>query len=96
MIFALSFVLIIKFEMKQSIPLNIYSPSESTTSVPLPCNSTMCGPRRGCSVRLNACAYQEVYLSANTSTTGILVDDILHMGTNANPQDIVEAPITLG
>ncbi|KAI3448622.1 hypothetical protein Pfo_005287 [Paulownia fortunei] len=82
--------------MKQTLDLNIYSPSTSSTSMPVPCNSTMCGRRRGCSLRRNACAYQEVYLSSNTSTTGILVDDVLHLGTDASPQDIVDAPITLG
>ncbi|KAL7126404.1 hypothetical protein ABFS83_14G184700 [Erythranthe nasuta] len=77
--------------------LNIYSPNTSTTSAPVPCNSTICvRPQRGCSTRLNACAYQEVYLSANTSTTGILVDDVLHLGTDTDPQEPVDAPITLG
>ncbi|KAG8363797.1 hypothetical protein BUALT_Bualt19G0059700 [Buddleja alternifolia] len=71
-------------------------PSTSSSSVPVPCNSTTCGRRRGCSLRLNACAYQEVYLSSNTSTAGILVDDVLHLGTDSTPQNIVEAPITLG
>ncbi|XP_011092020.1 aspartyl protease family protein 1-like isoform X1 [Sesamum indicum] len=80
----------------KQLDLNIYSPSTSSTSQPIPCNSTMCGPRRGCALRLNACAYQEVYLSSNTSTTGILVDDVLHLGTDENPQGLVEAPITLG
>ncbi|KAK4406587.1 Aspartyl protease family protein 1 [Sesamum angolense] len=80
----------------KQLDLNIYSPSTSSTSQSIPCNSTMCGPRRGCAVRLNACAYQEVYLSSNTSSTGILVDDVLHLGTDQNPQGIVEAPITLG
>ncbi|KAL0387537.1 UNVERIFIED_CONTAM: Aspartyl protease family protein 1 [Sesamum radiatum] len=81
---------------RQQLDLNIYSPSTSSTSQSIPCNSTMCGPRRGCAVRLNACAYQEVYLSSNTSSTGILVDDVLHLGTDQNPQGIIEAPITLG
>ncbi|KAL6545096.1 hypothetical protein OROHE_010003 [Orobanche hederae] len=80
----------------QRLDLNIYSPSTSSSSKLLPCNSTTCGRTRGCSVRRNACAYQEVYLSSNTSTTGILVDDVLHLGTDATPQNIVEAPITLG
>ncbi|KAL9142680.1 hypothetical protein ABFS82_14G186500 [Erythranthe guttata] len=81
----------------KSVKLNIYSPSTSTTSAPVPCNSTICvRPQRRCSIRLNACAYQEVYLSANTSTTGILVDDVLHLGTDTDPQDPVDAPITLG
>ncbi|KAL7126412.1 hypothetical protein ABFS83_14G185200 [Erythranthe nasuta] len=81
----------------KALKLNIYSPSTSTSGAPVPCNSTICvQPQRGCSVRLNACAYQEVYLSSNTSSTGILVDDVLHLGTDTDPQDPVDAPITLG
>ncbi|KAL0283777.1 UNVERIFIED_CONTAM: Aspartyl protease family protein 1 [Sesamum angustifolium] len=56
----------------------------------LPCDCTNC-------VRsLNSTSGKEVYLSSNTSSTGILVDDVLHLGTDQNPQGIVEAPITLG
>ncbi|KAG8363798.1 hypothetical protein BUALT_Bualt19G0059800 [Buddleja alternifolia] len=80
----------------KTLELNIYSPNISSSSIPVPCNSSTCGQRRACSLRRNACAYQEVYLSSNTSTTGILVDDVLHLGTDSTPQDIVEAPITLG
>ncbi|KAL8535110.1 hypothetical protein ACS0TY_010939 [Phlomoides rotata] len=76
--------------------LNIYSSKNSSTSLPVPCNSTKCGERRGCACSRNACAYQEVYLSSNTSSTGILVDDVLHLGTDANPQKPVNASITLG
>ncbi|KAK4476815.1 hypothetical protein RD792_015975, partial [Penstemon davidsonii] len=79
-----------------AIELNIYSPNASSSSSLIPCNSTMCGRRRGCSLRRNACAYQEVYLSSNTSSTGILVDDVLHLGTDATPQSPINAPITLG
>ncbi|EPS72692.1 aspartyl protease family protein, partial [Genlisea aurea] len=80
----------------RALDLNIYSPIQSRTSTPVPCNSTMCGRRRGCVVSENTCAYQEMYLSSNTSTTGILVDDVLHMGTDANPKSTVDVPITLG
>ncbi|KAL8028851.1 hypothetical protein ABFX02_14G188200 [Erythranthe guttata] len=76
------------------IELNIYSPSNSTTSTPVPCNSTMCGPKRGCSANFNACAYKISY--GDTSSTGILVDDVLHLGTTTNPQDPVDVPITFG
>ncbi|KAL9142664.1 hypothetical protein ABFS82_14G184900 [Erythranthe guttata] len=77
------------------LKLNIYSPSTSRTSAPVPCNSTMCvKPKRGCSSRLNACSYEEIY--SNSSTSGILVNDVLHLGTNVIPQDIVDVPITLG
>lgn len=82
--------------MEQVLELNMYNPNASSTSSPVPCNSTMCGQRRACAVRRNACAYREVYLSANTSSTGILVDDVLLMGTDEDPQTPVKAPITLG
>ncbi|KAL7083953.1 hypothetical protein ACP275_14G194600 [Erythranthe tilingii] len=78
----------------KKLELNIYSPSNSTTSSPLPCNSTLCGPTRGCLTRSNTCAYQEVY--GASSSTGILVDDVLHLGTNTNPQDIVDVSVTFG
>ncbi|EYU44071.1 hypothetical protein MIMGU_mgv1a0266072mg, partial [Erythranthe guttata] len=65
--------------------LETYSPSNSTTSKP---------PTRGCSTTLNVCSYQ--IINGNISSTGILVDDILHLGTESNPQDIVDVSITLG
>ncbi|CAI9764291.1 unnamed protein product [Fraxinus pennsylvanica] len=78
------------------LKLNIYSPSKSSTSVPVPCNSTACGEERRCSVTHKACAYQAVYLSGNTSTSGILVDDVLHLATDDSQEKVVDAPITLG
>ncbi|XP_057778191.1 aspartyl protease family protein 1-like isoform X2 [Salvia miltiorrhiza] len=80
----------------KTVELSIYNPNVSSTSLPVPCNSTMCGRTRGCALRRKACAYQEVYLSSNTSSTGILVDDVLHLGTYESPQKPVSAPITLG
>ncbi|KAL7126408.1 hypothetical protein ABFS83_14G185000 [Erythranthe nasuta] len=74
--------------------LSIYSPSNSTTSSPLPCNSTLCGPTRGCLARSNTCAYQEVY--STSSSSGILVDDVLHLGTDTNPQDPIDVSVTFG
>ncbi|KAL9142674.1 hypothetical protein ABFS82_14G185900 [Erythranthe guttata] len=78
----------------KKLELNIYSPRNSTTSSPLPCNSTLCGPTRACLTRSNTCAYQELY--GASSSTGILVDDVLHLGTNTNPQDIVDVSVTFG
>lgn len=62
----------------------------------VPCNSTACGARRACAVSRNACAYQISYLSNGTSSTGILVEDVLHLATDDSQQKAVEAPITLG
>ncbi|EYU37086.1 hypothetical protein MIMGU_mgv1a026643mg, partial [Erythranthe guttata] len=75
--------------------LPIYSPSNSTSSKLVPCNSPMCGPTRGCSTTLKACSYQIGNVNA-TSSTGILVDDILHLGTDTNPQDPVDVSVTFG
>ncbi|XP_073270339.1 aspartyl protease family protein 1 isoform X1 [Primulina huaijiensis] len=80
----------------QNLDLNIYSPNASSTSKSVPCNSPICGARRGCSITHNACAYRDVYLSSNTSSTGILVDDVLHLVSDDSQKTRVEAPITLG
>lgn len=84
------------FLWKQRIDLNIYSPNASSTSMVVPCNSTACVARTGCAVSRNACAYQISYLSNGTSSTGILVEDVLHLATDDSQQKAIEAPITLG
>ncbi|KAL7192907.1 hypothetical protein ACSBR2_024675 [Camellia fascicularis] len=54
----------------QVIDFNIYSPSNSTRSTKVSCNSTFCGQ---CSSTRNTCAYQVEYLSNNTSSSGLLL-----------------------
>ncbi|KAM3285680.1 aspartyl protease family protein 1 [Capsicum chacoense] len=78
------------------INLNIYSPNTSSTSKVVSCNSTMCGQRNRCLASRNACAYGVAYLSNNTSSTGVLVEDILHLETNNAQQNSIDAPIALG
>ncbi|KAH0688750.1 hypothetical protein KY289_016108 [Solanum tuberosum] len=76
--------------------LNIYSPNTSSTSKIVPCNGTLCGQGRQCSVAQSTCAYRVAYLSHNTSSSGVLVKDILHLQTDSSQQKAFEAPITLG
>ncbi|XP_059293013.1 aspartyl protease family protein 1-like [Lycium ferocissimum] len=78
------------------INLNIYSPNTSSTSEVVPCNGTLCGQGNRCLASKNACAYGFAYLSNNTSSTGVLVEDILHLETNNAQQKSIEAPIALG
>ncbi|KAJ8531419.1 hypothetical protein K7X08_026853 [Anisodus acutangulus] len=66
------------------IDLNIYSPNTSSISKIVPCNGTL------------ACGYGVASLSNNTSSSGVLVEDILHLQTGSTQQKVVEAPITLG
>ncbi|KAL3345903.1 hypothetical protein AABB24_024709 [Solanum stoloniferum] len=78
------------------INLNIYSRNTSSTSEVVPCNGTLCGQNRRCLASQNACAYGVAYLSNNTSSSGVLVEDILHLETNNAQQKSIEAPIALG
>ncbi|GMP32082.1 hypothetical protein CsSME_00006002 [Camellia sinensis var. sinensis] len=73
------------------VDFNIYSPSNSTTSSKVSCNSTFCGQ---CS--LNTCPYYEEYLSNNTSSFGLLVEDVLHLTTDDSQLKAVDAQITFG
>ncbi|XP_031096443.1 aspartyl protease family protein 1-like [Ipomoea triloba] len=78
------------------IDFNMYSPNASSTSEIVRCNGTLCGKRRQCLVESNACAYSVAYLSQNTSSQGVLVEDVLHLVTEDSQQKSIDAPITLG
>ncbi|KAJ4964719.1 hypothetical protein NE237_016568 [Protea cynaroides] len=79
------------------INLNIYSPNASLTSKEVPCNSSLCELQDQCRLLgQSTCPYQDLYLSAGTTTAGYLVEDVLHLKTdNSNPED-VNARITFG
>ncbi|XVF59835.1 hypothetical protein PTKIN_Ptkin07bG0307400 [Pterospermum kingtungense] len=80
----------------QEIDFNIYSPNTSSTSSKVPCSSAMCKQRGKCSSSQSDCPYQVRYLSNGTSSTGVLVEDILHLTTDDNKTRPVEANITFG
>lgn len=82
--------------LKQRIDFNMYSPNASSTSEIVRCNGTLCGKRRQCLVESNACGYSVAYLSQNTSSQGVLVEDVLHLVTEDSQQKSIDAPITLG
>ncbi|XP_035549501.1 aspartyl protease family protein 1-like isoform X2 [Juglans regia] len=80
---------------QEIIDLSIYSPSNSSTSKIVSCNSTLCGQTQCPSANSN-CPYNVSYISSNTSSTGILVEDILHLITDDDQQKAVDTPITFG
>lgn len=80
----------------QVLELNIYSPNTSSTSAAVSCNSTFCGQPRQCSSTRNTCAYQIQYLSNDTSSTGVLVEDILHLTSDDSQLKVVDAQVPLG
>ncbi|XVF62229.1 hypothetical protein PTKIN_Ptkin08bG0200600 [Pterospermum kingtungense] len=80
----------------QEIDFNIYSPNTSSTSSKVPCSSDMCEQQKSCSSSQSVCPYQVLYLSNGTSSTGVLVEDVLHLTTDDDKTSSVEANITFG
>ncbi|XP_020886201.1 aspartyl protease family protein 1-like isoform X2 [Arabidopsis lyrata subsp. lyrata] len=79
-----------------SLDLNIYSPNASSTSTKVPCNSTLCTRGDRCASPESNCPYQIRYLSNGTSSTGVLVEDVLHLVSNDKSSKAIPARVTLG
>jgi len=77
----------------QSI-LNAYAPSQSSTSKPVLCSDPLCAKSATCA-STEQCPYEIKYVSANTSTSGTIYEDVLYFMPEAggNP---VTLPIYLG
>ncbi|PRQ47334.1 putative nepenthesin [Rosa chinensis] len=78
------------------LDFDIYSPNKSTTSKKVPCNSTYCEQQQLCSSPSSDCPYFINYLSASTSSSGIVVEDVLHLTTDDAKLKGVKAPIAFG
>jgi hypothetical protein len=63
----------------QDRDLGIYKPSESTTSRHLPCSHELCSPASGCTNPKQPCPYNIDYFSENTTSSGLLIEDMLHL-----------------
>lgn len=86
----------LKTKSGHEIEFNIYSPNASSTSSMVSCNSTYCEQKQPCSSKHKTCAYQVAYVSGGTSSTGLLVEDKLHLITNDNIEKAIDARITFG
>ncbi|XP_058777752.1 aspartyl protease family protein 1-like isoform X1 [Vicia villosa] len=81
----------------QKIEFNIYDNKRSSTSKNVACNSSLCDQPALCSSSGGTCPYQIQYLSENTSTSGFLVEDVLHLITDHGDQTKQTNPlVTLG
>ncbi|KAJ8557308.1 hypothetical protein K7X08_002933 [Anisodus acutangulus] len=78
--------------------LNEYNPSGSSTSKFLSCSHQLCELGSNCKNPKQPCPYTVNYVSDDTSTSGVLVEDILHLasGSRMTANSSVRAPITLG
>ncbi|XP_019421105.1 PREDICTED: aspartyl protease family protein 1 [Lupinus angustifolius] len=77
--------------------LSIYNPNGSSTSRNVTCNNSLCMHRNQCLGTFSNCPYMVSYVSAETSTSGILVEDVLHLTKEDNHHhDLVEANVIFG
>ncbi|KAJ0988378.1 hypothetical protein J5N97_006734 [Dioscorea zingiberensis] len=75
--------------------LGIYSPAESRTSKHLSCSHKLCASGPNCESPKQPCPYTVDYYSENTSSSGVLVEDRLHLAT-ANDKMAVQAEVIIG
>ena len=82
--------------------LRPYSPRGSSTSKQVTCDNALCDRPNACSAATNgSCPYEVQYVSANTSTSGVLVQDVLHLtrerpGAAAAAGEALQAPVVFG
>ncbi|EEF28342.1 aspartyl protease family protein 1 [Ricinus communis] len=86
----------LQFPSGEQIDFNIYRPNASSTSQTIPCNNTLCSRQSRCPSAQSTCPYQVQYLSNGTSSTGVLVEDLLHLTTDDAQSRALDAKIIFG
>ncbi|KQK16726.1 aspartyl protease family protein 1 isoform X2 [Brachypodium distachyon] len=85
--------------------LKPYSPRQSSTSKPVTCSHSLCDRPNACGNGNGSCPYTVKYVSANTSSSGVLVEDVLYMtrqssssrsGNGGNVGEAVGARVVFG
>ncbi|XP_022879761.1 aspartyl protease family protein 1 isoform X2 [Olea europaea var. sylvestris] len=76
--------------------LTIYDPNGSSTSKNVTCNNDLCPHYYGCTGESSQCPYSVSYVSSETSTSGILVEDVLHLRTEDGDMEYIKPYITFG
>lgn len=80
----------------QDFELTIYDPNGSSTSKNVTCNNDLCPHYYGCTGESSQCPYSVSYVSSETSTSGILVEDVLHLRTEDGDLEYIKPYITFG
>lgn len=83
------------FLQTNNFDFSIYSPNTSSTSKNVPCTSNLCAAQNECTGGANSCPYTVEYVSNNTSSSGVLVEDVMYL-TTEDGQHEVDAQITFG
>jgi hypothetical protein len=79
----------------QDRDLGIYKPAESTTSRHLPCSHELCLLGSGCATAKQACPYNIEYFQENTTSSGLLIEDTLHLDSRESHVP-VKASVIIG
>ncbi|KAK3411643.1 hypothetical protein EUGRSUZ_I00379 [Eucalyptus grandis] len=82
----------------QDRDLNEYNPSGSSSSKHITCSHRLCESGPSCKSPGESCPYTVKYYTENTSTSGLLVEDILHLasGSGQASNSSVSAPVVIG
>jgi len=75
--------------------LGIYKPAESTTSRHLPCSHELCSSGSGCATAKQPCPYSIEYFQENTTSSGLLIEDTLHLDSRESRVP-VKASVIIG
>ncbi|RDY06630.1 Aspartyl protease family protein 1, partial [Mucuna pruriens] len=78
------------------INFNIYELDNSSTSKKVSCNNSSFCKQSQCPSSDSSCPYQVDYLSNDTSSSGFLVEDVLHLITDDDQTKDADAIITFG
>lgn len=82
----------------QDKELGEYSPSHSSSSKQVPCSHELCEMGPTCKTPKGNCPYTVNYFSEDTSSSGFLFEDMMHLGSvgGNQQQSSVQAKIILG
>lgn len=78
--------------------LNEYRPSSSSTSKQLSCSHQLCENNPNCKSPKQQCPYAMSYNTEDTSSSGFLVEDLLHLksANGSTSKASVQAPVIIG
>ncbi|KAJ4701283.1 aspartic proteinase-like protein 1 [Melia azedarach] len=78
--------------------LSEYDPSLSSSSKNVSCSHRLCKSRLNCKTWKDPCPYIAEYSSEDTTSSGYLVEDILHLASSSKhaPQNSVQASVIIG
>ena len=82
----------------QDRDLSEYSPSQSSTSKQMSCSHRLCDMGLNCTNSKQSCHYSISYYTENTSSSGLLVEDIIHLASGGDDtlNTSVKAPVIIG